>query len=57
VPNIRWGIVHTDKFWRENARLVEQDEFKLLKLLISLLSSKDSVRSSLPNTAPFLHYT
>ena len=40
----RWGIVHTDKFWRENARLVELDEFKLLKLLIALLGSLDSVR-------------
>ena len=46
VPT-RWGIVHTDKFWRENARLVEQDEFKLLKLLIALLGSSDPVRTVL----------
>jgi V-type H+-transporting ATPase subunit H len=38
---LRWGIVHTDKFWRENAKMVEADEFKLLKQLISLLQSSD----------------
>ena len=38
---LRWGIVHTDKFWRENAKLVEHDDFKLLKQLIALLESSD----------------
>lgn len=47
IAHSRWGIVHTDKFWRENARLVELDEFKLLKLLIALLGSLDSVSSVL----------
>ena len=40
--SLRWGIVHTDKFWRENAKLVEQDEFKYLKMLIALLESNDA---------------
>jgi hypothetical protein len=39
----RWGIVHTEKFWRENARFLEDDEFKNLKALIALLSSSDPV--------------
>ena len=39
---LRWGIVHTDKFWRENAKMVEQDEFKMLKMLIALLESNDA---------------
>jgi len=40
--NLRWGIVHTEKFWRENAKLVEHNDFELLKDLIRLLSSDSS---------------
>jgi len=36
---LRWGIVHTEKFWRENAKSVENEDFKLLKRLIELLST------------------
>eukprot|EP00596_Hydrurales_sp_CCMP1899_P003973 CAMPEP_0119035284 /NCGR_PEP_ID=MMETSP1177-20130426/2213_1 /TAXON_ID=2985 /ORGANISM="Ochromonas sp, Strain CCMP1899" /LENGTH=451 /DNA_ID=CAMNT_0006993307 /DNA_START=122 /DNA_END=1477 /DNA_ORIENTATION=+ len=39
---LRWGIVHTEKFWRENAKLVEQNEFKLIKEIIMLLASPDA---------------
>ena len=39
----RWGIVHTEKFWRENAKFVENNDFKLLKMLIALLRSDDEV--------------
>lgn len=39
----RWGILHTEKFWRENAKLVEQDNFKVLRALIALLTSRDPV--------------
>ena len=35
---LRWGMVHTEKFWRENARFLERDDFKLLKCLIKLLA-------------------
>lgn len=28
---LRWGIVHTDKFWRENVRALEANDFKVLK--------------------------
>lgn len=38
---LRWGIVHTEKFWRENCKFVEQNDFKLLKQLIQLLHSDD----------------
>jgi V-type H+-transporting ATPase subunit H len=38
---LRWGIVHTEKFWRENAKFVEVNDFKLLKMLIALLRSDD----------------
>lgn len=40
---LRWGVVHTEKFWRENAKLLEADDFKLLKQLIALLRSDDPV--------------
>jgi V-type H+-transporting ATPase subunit H len=52
VSHLRWGIVHTEKFWRENAKLVEHNDFELLKELIRLLSSDSTVRpfphSSIP---------
>ncbi|CAM9327116.1 unnamed protein product [Discosporangium mesarthrocarpum] len=38
---LRWGVVHTEKFWRENNRAVETDEFFILKQLIDLLKSED----------------
>jgi V-type H+-transporting ATPase subunit H len=38
--NLRWGIVHTEKFWRENAKLLEGNDFEMLKTLISLLLSE-----------------
>lgn len=39
--------MHTERFWRENAKLVEQDNFKALRALIALLSSKDVVSCKL----------
>ena len=42
----RWGIVHTEKFWRENAKLVEHNDFELLKDLIRLLASDSTVSHS-----------
>ena len=39
----RWGIVHTEKFWRENAKFVEANDFKLLKMLIALLKAEEEV--------------
>ncbi|CAM9504958.1 unnamed protein product [Choristocarpus tenellus] len=38
---LKWGVVHTEKFWRENNRAVEADEFFILKQLIDLLKSED----------------
>lgn len=40
---LRWGVVHTEAFWRENAKNLEANEFSLLKKLIELLHSTDSV--------------
>jgi V-type H+-transporting ATPase subunit H len=38
---LRPGVVHTEKFWRENARFVEAEDFKLLKKLITFLRQED----------------
>jgi len=41
--HLQWGSVHTEAFFKENARMLEgsDGDFKLLKVLIALLSSKD----------------
>jgi len=39
---LRWGIVHTEKFWRENNRFIEANDFSNLKLLINSLRAKDT---------------
>jgi len=41
--HLRWGTVHTEAFFKENARMIEgtDGDFKLLKVLIALLSSRD----------------
>lgn len=41
--HLQWGTVHTEAFFKENARMMEgsDGDFKLLKVLIALLSSKD----------------
>jgi len=41
--HLRWGTVHTEAFFKENARNIEgtDGDFKLLKVLIALLSSRD----------------
>ena len=28
---LKWGVVHTEKFWREQARKFEADEFFIIK--------------------------
>jgi len=38
---LAWGVTHTEKFWRENNRKLEKNDFEALKLLISLLGSDD----------------
>jgi V-type H+-transporting ATPase subunit H len=41
---LRWGILHTEKFWKDNAKFVEMNNFGLLRTLISHLNSADMVR-------------
>mmetsp|Transcript_4032 Transcript_4032/g.5561 ORF Transcript_4032/g.5561 Transcript_4032/m.5561 type:complete len:452 (+) Transcript_4032:69-1424(+) len=38
---LSWGGVHTERFWRENARATEADDFFLIRNLIGLLESDD----------------
>eukprot|EP00531_Pseudo-nitzschia_arenysensis_P004359 CAMPEP_0116136176 /NCGR_PEP_ID=MMETSP0329-20121206/11584_1 /TAXON_ID=697910 /ORGANISM="Pseudo-nitzschia arenysensis, Strain B593" /LENGTH=514 /DNA_ID=CAMNT_0003631025 /DNA_START=100 /DNA_END=1644 /DNA_ORIENTATION=+ len=41
--HLQWGSTHTEAFFKENARMFEgpDGDFRLLKVLITLLSSKD----------------
>lgn len=41
--HLQWGSCHTEAFFKENARMIEgsDGDFRLLKVLISLLTSKD----------------
>lgn len=41
--HLRWGSVHTEQFFKENATMMEgtDGQFKILKVLIALLSSND----------------
>jgi len=41
--HLQWGSTHTEMFFKENARMMEgkDADFKLVKVLIALLSSKD----------------
>lgn len=40
---LQWGSTHTDAFFKENAKMMEgkDGDFKLVKILISLVASKD----------------
>jgi len=38
---LRWGVCHTEKFWKENVRSMEADDFALVKALTTLLHSSD----------------
>ncbi|CAI5735954.1 unnamed protein product [Hyaloperonospora brassicae] len=36
---LNWGLLHTDKFWKDNFMTFEQKDFELIRLLIDLLES------------------
>uniref|UniRef100_M4BUC0 ATPase V1 complex subunit H C-terminal domain-containing protein n=1 Tax=Hyaloperonospora arabidopsidis (strain Emoy2) TaxID=559515 RepID=M4BUC0_HYAAE len=36
---LNWGLLHTDKFWKDNFMTFEKKEFELIRLLIDLLES------------------
>lgn len=47
--HLQWGSTHTEAFFKENARMMEgkDSDFKLVKVLIALLSSKDDEISAI----------
>lgn len=47
--HLQWGSTHTEAFFKENARMIEgkDSDFKLLKVLIALLSSQDDEIASI----------
>ncbi|CAM9300978.1 unnamed protein product [Phaeothamnion confervicola] len=40
---LRWGAVHTDKFWREHVRETEINDFFIVRQLVELLKSEDEL--------------
>lgn len=51
---LRWGIVHNEKFWRENVKYLEKDDFQLLKHMLTFVTSSDPVRLNSP-LPPLFH--
>jgi len=47
--HLQWGSTHTEAFFKENARMMEgkDSDFKLVKVLIALLSSKNDEISAI----------
>ena len=47
--HLQWGSTHTEAFFKENARMIEgsDGDFRLLKVLIALLSSRDEEVASI----------
>ena len=47
--HLQWGSTHTEAFFKENARMIEgtDGDFHLLKVLITLLSSRDEEVSAI----------
>ncbi|CAI5743376.1 unnamed protein product [Peronospora destructor] len=39
---LNWGLLHTDKFWKDNFMTFENKDFELIRLLIDLLESNES---------------
>lgn len=39
--DLQWGLVHSEKFWKENARTAELNDFALVKQLVRLLAAED----------------
>ncbi|CAH0474282.1 unnamed protein product [Peronospora belbahrii] len=39
---LNWGLLHTDKFWKDNFMRFENKDFELVRLLIELLESDES---------------
>jgi len=37
--DLAWGLVHSERFWRENARAAEADDFAIIKALVALLGA------------------
>ena len=37
---LEWGQMHKDKFWKENVKKFERNDFDLIKKLINLLNNE-----------------
>ncbi|TDH68042.1 hypothetical protein CCR75_008639 [Bremia lactucae] len=55
---LNWGLLHTDKFWKDNFMTFENKDFELIRLLIDLLESNDpkTVAVSLFDLGEFVRF-
>ncbi|KAL7680886.1 putative ATPase, V1 complex, subunit H, armadillo-like helical [Plasmopara halstedii] len=55
---LNWGLLHTDKFWKDNFMTFENKDFELIRLLIDLLESDDpkTVSVSLFDLGEFVRF-
>lgn len=49
---LKWGFIHSSKFWSENVLKFEQNDFRPLKMLAMLLTSQDCVADTCCRTRP-----
>jgi len=38
---LRWGPMHTDMFWSENYKVVDENDFDIIKQLVALLNDEN----------------
>lgn len=53
---LRWGVVHSEKFWRDNAKFMERDNFALMISLIDYVSSPNTVSTHFYLFGPLFLY-
>jgi V-type H+-transporting ATPase subunit H len=41
--SLKWGFIHSEKFWLENVNQFEKNDFSAISKLVALLSSSDTV--------------
>lgn len=39
---LNWGLLHTDKFWKENVRAFESKEFELIRYALAFIETSEA---------------
>lgn len=46
TSELEWGTIHTEKFWKENVRKFEADDFGCIHKLVALMKGEDTVTAA-----------